>query len=523
VVTLLHHSIAKQAGERPEQVAFRCRDQSLTYQSLYKRSSQLANLLISLGIESMDRVGIFTGKAIELPIAIYGILAAGAAYIPIDPNSPIDRLEFLLNDCGIEVLITSNQKIKVVQKIATNNKTALRCLIGIPENSIESIQSIPWSAIEAFTHSPPRVSIQEDDLAYVMYTSGSTGTPKGLMHTHRSGLSYARYSSYLYKVSSSDILGNHAPLHFDISTFEFLTGPYSGATSVLIPEEELMFPASLAKFIEREKLTFWYSVPLALIQLLTRGDLSGVNLDSLRYILFGGEPFPPKYLAKLVALLPNAHFCNVYGPAEVNQCTNYQIPPDYQATDQPIPIGHVWPGAKALIVDETDRPLPSNQIGELIVASSTMMHGYWGRPNLNETAFYNEEPIPGFQRRYYRTGDLFKMDSEGLLHFCGRKDRQIKIRGYRFELDEVEAAFTAQTEIEEAVAVMVHSSDDESEIVVAVILRNGIDFDPTKAIAFARSKLPHYGVPSRIEVLTSFPRTPTGKPNRPSLAASISS
>lgn len=523
MVTLLHHSIAKQATERPEQVAFRCRDQSLTYQSLYERSSQLANVLLSLGIKNMDRVGIFMGKTIELPIATYGILTAGAAYVPIDPNSPVDRLEFLLKDCGIEILITSNQKIKVVQKIATKHKTALRCLIGIPDNSIESIQSIPWSAVDAFSSSPPQIAIQEDDLAYIMYTSGSTGTPKGLMHTHRSGLSYARYSSELYKVSSADILGNHAPLHFDISTFEFLTGPYSGATSVLIPEEELMFPASLAKLIEREKLTFWYSVPLALIQLLTRGDLSNVNLDSLRYILFGGEPFPPKYLAKLVALLPNARFCNLYGPAEVNQCTHYQIPPNYQATDQPIPIGHVWPGAQALIVDENDRPLPANQIGELIVASSTMMHGYWGRPSLNATAFYDEEPIPGFQRRYYRTGDLFKMDNTGLLHFCGRKDRQIKIRGYRFELDEVEAAFTAQSEIEEAVAVMVNSPDNENEIVVAVIVRKGIYFDSSKAIEFARSKLPHYGVPSRIEVLTSFPRTSTGKPNRPSLAASISS
>lgn len=458
-------------------------------------------------------------KDINVPISTYGILAAGAAYVPIDPGSQTDRVEFILQNCGIETLITSQSKVRFLKKIVDANSTPLKTIIGVSENAFESLECISWETVNGFPRTTPDTDTQEDDLAYVMYTSGSTGKPKGLMHTHRSGLAYARHSADLYDVSTNDVLGNHAPLHFDISTFEFLTGPYAGATSVLVPEEELMFPNTLAKLIERERLTFWYSVPLALIQMLTRSDLDSVDLSSLRWVLFGGEPFPPTFLADIMQKIPGARFCNLYGPAEVNQCTYYHLPQNFQDTGKPIPIGKVWAGAKVLIVDENDTILPPNEIGELLVASATMMHAYWARPDLNEKAFFYNEALPEFKERYYRTGDLLKMDENGQLHFYGRKDRQIKIRGYRLELDEVEAAFSAQAEIEEAAAILIIDSNGEKEIVLTAILRNSENFDCKKSLEYARSKLPHYGIPSRIEILQSFPRTPTGKPDRKALAS----
>lgn len=520
MISLLHHSVKKHAVERPLSTAFRCREKSLSYQELHQKSSQLANLLLSAGIKNLDRIGIYMGKDLWLPVATYGILVAGAAYVPIDPNSRQERVEFILKDCDIEVLITSQDKQKLLQKIVGSKKTNLRIVIGLGEATIEGVRSIPWSTITKSSSVPPNIKVQEDDLAYIMYTSGSTGVPKGLMHTHRSGLAYVRHSAELYNVTSQDILGNHAPLHFDISTFEFLTGPYAGATSVLIPEEEIMFPQSLAQLIEREKLTFWYSVPLALIQILTRSDLSEVNLSSLRWVLFGGEPFPPKYVEQLMAVIPGARFCNVYGPAEVNQCTYYILPQNFKDDSTPIPIGYVWQGATDLIVDENDRAVSTNEVGELLISSCTMMHGYWARPDLNKNAFYFEEPIAGFKRRYYRTGDLVKKDENGILHFYGRKDRQIKIRGYRLELDEVEAVFIAQAEIEEAVAVIT-TKNDEKDIVLAVILHDSKVFDCKMSLDSARLKLPHYGIPSRIEILSSFPRTPTGKPDRERLTRNL--
>ena len=510
--TLLHHSITQNAETRPQGSAFRCRDNALNHKQLYESSAQLANTLVESGISSIDRVGIYMGRCIEMPIAVYGILMAAGAYVPIDPSAPPDRVKFILEDCGINILITNESKQSALSRILDSDSTPLKHIIGLSQGIIDSIRTVSWKTVWQAAKTPPAETAREDDLAYIMYTSGSTGVPKGLMHTHRSGLAYARHSADLYQVSSSDILGNHAPLHFDISTFEFLTGPYAGASSVLIPEEEIMFPVSLAEFIERERLTFWYSVPLALIQILLQADLSQVDLSSLRWVLFGGEPFPPKYLEKLIGLIPSARFCNVYGPAEVNQCTYFHLPEDFGDIGEPVPVGNIWEGARGIILSTEDQVITDNdeEVGELLIASATMMQGYWNRPDLNAKAFYYEEPAPGFRRRYYRTGDLFRRDKGGLLHFQGRKDRQIKLRGYRLELDEVEAAFTAQEHVLEAAAI-VGEVDEEKQLIVFISLQQTDEFDAATSLEQARSRLPRYCIPQRLEVLSSFPRTTSGK------------
>lgn len=514
----LHHAIVEQAERQPSREAFRCRGERLTYQDVCERAAQLAHALRAMGLRPLDRVGIFMNKDISMPVATYGVLMAGGCYVPIDPTAPGARVEFILRDCGIRILISGDFKRAMLARIAASGHTPLSHIIGLSGNPVGEIEQLSWESIATCDRALPSNAGQEDDLAYIMYTSGSTGVPKGLMHTHRSGLAYACFSARQYAVSPADVLGNHAPLHFDISTFEFLTGPYAGATSVLLPEEEMLFPASLAKMIELEQLTFWYSVPLALIQMLTQGELEKVDASRLRWVLFGGEPFPPKYLEALMRCLPNARFCNVYGPAEVNQCTFYNVPIDFTDTGEPVPIGAFWEGARGLIVDRDDREITDERPGELLVSSPTSMQGYWRREDLNRRAFYFEEPAPGFTRRYYRTGDLFRRDARGVLHFLGRKDRQVKIRGHRLELDEVEAVFTAQPAVLEAAAVAINLGDGVKDLVLSVTLRRNNGFDPTKALELARARLPQYGIPSRIEVRSSFPRTPSGKIDRTELA-----
>lgn len=514
MIELLHQSIARHAAERPEATAFRCREESITYIQLLRQSNQLANCMRSNGLNTGDRVGIFMGKTIHLPVATYGTLAAGGAYVPIDPSASESRLEFILKNCGIEIIITARSKLGLLKKVASAGTTPLRVVIGLPEGMIDSVTTVPWESVAQSETTPPELDLCENDLAYIMYTSGSTGTPKGLMHTHRSGLAYARYSAKLYDVSTADILGNHAPLHFDISTFEFLTGPYAGATSVLIPEEEIMFPNNLAKFIERERLTFWYSVPLALIQILTRSDLSQVDLSSLRWILFGGEPFPPNFLKELLQHIPNAQFCNVYGPAEVNQCTFFKIPRGSDFPNGSIPLGQIWDGAKGLILNTNDEPTPPNDTGELLVHSSTMMTQYWERPDLDDKAFYYKKLDTGEIRRYYRTGDLVQKSNDGLLYFIGRKDRQIKIRGYRLELDEVELALASCPIVEEAAVVTLRNEQDETELSATLKLRPQADFDKKAIISHIKKTLPHYGIPKYIKSTSDFPRTGSGKIDR---------
>jgi amino acid adenylation domain-containing protein len=515
---LLHHSIEEAAERCPDHEAFRFRGSSLTYASLAGRSNQLANFLRNRGVRSMDRVGIYMLKGLELPVALYGILKAGGAYVPIDPGAPRSRIQAILKDCDIRHLVTNDSRARQAASLAREVST-LECVVGskVEETRCDT-RFHSWSDIEAGESSDPRARITEHDLAYIMYTSGSTGVPKGLMHTHHSGMSYARLSARTYGVRSTDRLANHSPLHFDMSTFEYLTGPLCAATTVIVPEETTLFPVSLAELIERERVTFWYSVPLALIQLITQGELARFDCSCLRWVLFGGEPFPPKYLWRLMRAWPQARFSNSYGPAEVNQCTYYHVPSEDMDSPDPIPIGRVWEGAEGLIVDADDEAVAPGATGELLIRAPTMMRGYWARPDLNAAAFLSREPLPNFQKRFYRTGDLVRRREDGNLQFLGRKDRQIKVRGYRVELDEVENVLGALREVSEAAVVAIARGEGEKEIVGAVSATPGVDCDVAQVRQKIAELLPPYAIPQRIELLVQFPRTGSGKIDRRALA-----
>ena len=373
---LLHHSIDDSAERDPTHEAYRFEGTGLTYEQLVRQANQLANVLIDEGVRPGDRVGIFMHKGLELPVALYGILKAGAAYVPIDPATPTDRIEFIARDCGLRHLMTGASRARQTAELVDRG-VGIQSVIGAAGAGTSSgCRFIQWQEIGTADARTPRARVTEQDLAYIMYTSGSTGAPKGLMHTHGSGLSYARLSARTYDVGPDDRLGNHSPLHFDMSTFEYLTGPLCGAVGVIISEETTMFPVSVAELIERERLTFWYSVPLALVQLITSGEIDRRDARSLRWVLFGGEPFPPKYLWTLMDRWPNARFSNVYGPAETNQCTYYHVPAQDKGSTDPIPIGKVWDNAEGLIVDSDDAVVPTGTPGELLIRAPTMMMGY---------------------------------------------------------------------------------------------------------------------------------------------------
>ncbi|MEM7587323.1 MAG: amino acid adenylation domain-containing protein [Acidobacteriota bacterium] len=522
---LLHHSVFEAAQRDPDRDAFRFEGRGLTYAELAERSTRLANLLIAHGVKPHDRVGIYMNKSLELPVALYGVLAAGAAYVPIDPTAPAARVKFILEDCGIRHLITQGSHARKAVRLAAD-APGLRCVVGAQPPATEKASDtpafLPWSEVDAAPPQDPGVALVEHDLAYIMYTSGSTGAPKGLMHTHGSGLAYARLSAREYGVRPEDRLGNHSPLHFDMSTFEYLTGPWVGATTVIIPEEATMFPLSLAELIESERLTFWYSVPLALIQLLEQGEIEGRDLSSLRWVLFGGEPFAPKHLARLAELWPHARFSNSYGPAEVNQCTAYHLPSGPLDVEQPIPIGPVWPGAEGLIVSADDQEVAPGEVGELLIRAPTMMRGYWARPDLNQRAFYRQDLFEDFDKVFYRTGDLVRDPGDGNLLFLGRKDRLVKVRGYRVELDEVEAVLNALPDVAEAGAVAVRGDDGQATLCAAVLPREGATLDAAELRRGAAKRLSPYAVPSRIEVRTSLPRTGSGKIDRKALKQEFS-
>ncbi|HUF64322.1 MAG TPA: amino acid adenylation domain-containing protein [Verrucomicrobiales bacterium] len=512
---------AEDSAQRfPDHPAFIFRDAVLTYGDVARRARSLAAYLLERGLAPSGRVGLYLRKCLELPAALYGVLAAGGVYVPIDPAAPPGRLRFILEDCGIRHLVAGPERRAALTALVRDG-VQLDSIIGLEPGDVEGAHCVPWSEIWARDPLSVLPRRTELDLAYIIYTSGSTGSPKGLMHTHASGLAYARMSGRVYDVSPEDRLGNHSPLHFDMSTFEYLTGPLHGATTVIIPEETTVFPVSMSRLIESARLTFWYSVPLALVQILLRGEVQDCDCRSLRWVLFGGEPFPTGHLRNLMRLWPHARFSNVYGPAEVNQCAYYHLPASPEDVPDNIPIGRVWENAEGLVVDEEGGPVAAHQPGELLVRSPAMMRGYWNQPGLNQRVFFDCEPIPGFRERFLRTGDLVRDRGDGELLFLGRKDRLVKIRGYRLELDEVEAVLASHPAVAEAAAVALSAGEGEKEIVAAVILREGTGAGCECLRAHAASRLPHYGVPSRISVLSAFPRTGTGKIDRNRLAQDL--
>jgi amino acid adenylation domain-containing protein len=464
-------------------------------------------MLSELRVNRGDRVGILLDPSLETAIAVYGIMSAGAVFVPLDPNAPPARIAYVINDCGIRHLVSGKKQSRSLNKVLKEN-ISLEAVIGMDEKL--PVKSISWEEIALIGPSQTvSVRMLEDDLAYIMYTSGTTGTPKGIMHSHRSGLAYAKLSMDLYDVRSSDILANHSPLHFDISTMGYFTMPLAGGTTVLIPESHKVIPASLSQLMEKERITIWYSVPLALIHLLQRGALEDRKIDSLRWVLFGGEPFPAKHLESLMKLWDKAVFSNVYGPAEVNQCTYFHLSV-LPEKDAAIPLGHVWNNTEVLIVDNNGLEVGDGDTGELLVRTATMMKGYWGKPELTQKAFFTRERFSNAAEIFYRTGDLVWRKSDGQLMFAGRKDRQVKIRGYRIELDEVESILISHPYVSETAVYNIKNEEDQSIEAIVVLSDPGVETEENIKEFLAR-KLPAYALPRRVYFSDKIPRTPAGK------------
>ena len=499
----LHQNLINSAACYPDKDAFCCGKERITYQQLDELSSRLASYLRHLGVTPTDRVAIRLGPSVQTAISVYAVLKSGAAFVPIDPSLPKDRLVQLLEVGGISHLITSDSDCTLQDELP-HTLPSLKAVIQDNESARH-----PWDNIEDF-QPISEVSADAAKVAYVIFTSGSTGQPKGIVHTHTSGNSYARLSAELYGVTPQDRIANLSPLHFDMSTFGFLTSVYAGATCVLVPQSNLVFPACMSSLVEVEKVSIWYSVPFALIQMLNRGAIDQRDLSSLRWILFGGEPFPPYYVNLIREHAPNARLSNVYGPAEVNQCTYFHIPSRSENRDpvpeQPIPIGKAWDETSTLVVDSRCNDVQPGQTGELLVNSTTMMQGYWDSGMQDSQVFYERDGV-----RYYRTGDLVTEDDRGRLLFLGRKDRQVKIRGYRVELDEIEHHANSHPDVVECAVVVLNRPQSQ---IYAIVTCDSKSITENQLRRFLADRLPAYMVPERAFVVDSFPRTSSSKIDR---------
>ena len=342
------------------------------------------------------------------------------------------------------------------------------------------------------------------------------------MISHRNALAFVEWSrDDTIGVGPDDRLSSHAPFHFDLSVFDLYVAALAQATVVLVPDGTSLFPVKLAEWIERQRISVWYSVPSILVQLLNRGRLERFTYPRMRRMLFAGEVFATKYLREWMVRLPHAEWHNLYGPTETNVCTAYRVPAPPEG-DKPISIGAAASGDTIILRDEAGRVLTEpGQEGEIWVDGPTVALGYWGDEKKTRERFVTAPELTGDTRRVYRTGDLAAWDGAGNLTFFGRRDHMIKSRGYRIELGEIESAAAGHAAVQEICAVPIPDADIGNRIRACVVLHAGAQLDRDGFERHLAARLPRYMVPHEVFFLSGLPKTSTGKIDRRALAGDL--
>jgi len=520
---MLQHLLTEGAARDPDHIAVVDRAESMTYRELDAASARLAEGLAARGVGSGNRVGLFLDKSLHAIVAVWGVLRAGAAYVPLDVASPAKRIARIVENAELCAILSTEKRWSTLAPALTLSPA----FVGFAQAAPSA--SEPEFAFETLTSSsaPARGSGAREDAndpnraAYILYTSGSTGQPKGVVLSHRAARSFVEWASAITQLAPRDVVSSHAPLHFDLSTFDLFATCLAGATVVLVPPELNVFPRNLADWIAERRITVWYSVPSALSRLALTGGLDRHDWSQLRQIIFAGEVFPVAHLRRLREQIPGARYWNWYGPTETNVCTAYALDELSAEQTTPVPIGTACANCNLLVLDEAGAVCSRGETGELHVSGPSLMTGYQAMPEATANAFLVRGE--GANRgRWYRTGDLVREDTAGLLHLVGRRDGMIKSRGYRIELGEIESVLYQHPGVAEVAAVALPDEEIGNVIRVVAVAKAGESLEAGKLRAFCSERLPVYMIPQSIEVRGSLPRGSTGKVDRLRLREQLS-
>jgi amino acid adenylation domain-containing protein len=535
---LLQRLLIEAAARQPQRPAVASDGCLLTYQELDQLSNKMARALLRLGVAPGDRVAILAPKSAAAVVGLYGTLKAGACYVPLDPKAPAGRLSHILRDSGAAVIVADGPRTSLAATVADAVPRSPGVVVvdvpGGPERGEaasvpakgqdqeqrhgQGQEVVPWSAVAGESREPlAEERAIETDLAYILYTSGSTGTPKGVMISHRNSLTFVDWAAAAAGLSEQDRVCSPAPLTFDLSVFDIFATCRAAACLTVLPEASATFPVSIVRFLESERISVWYSVPSVLTLLACYGNLQQSDLSDLRVVIFAGEVFPPKHLARLIDELPRPRYLNWYGPTETNVCTAFEVPAGW-ADAQPTPIGKACANTEVFAVTSEGRQVSApGEEGELYVRGPSLMRGYWGQPVKTSEALVRHPFRSEYDEFVYRTGDLVTTDPSGNYVFLGRRDSMAKIRGYRVELGEIEATLYRHPAIQEA-AVLPMPDELLGSRLRAVVTADGSNLSREDVLDHCRRWLPSYMVPDIVEFREEMPRTSTGKVDRAGLA-----
>src|SRR5215813_12754400 len=488
---LLHEIFEAQADARPENAAVVFGREETTYAGLESRANRLARHLRSRGVGRGSLVAMLLRRSVDAYAAILGILKSGAAFVPIDPEYPTDRVAYILEDSGAGALVTSADFAR--------RHAAFDGGVVCVDADRDAIAAEKPSRLTR-----EEVGASPQDLCYIIYTSGSTGRPKGVMIEHRNARSLVQAEGHIYATRSEDRVYQGASLAFDLSVEEVWLAFHAGATLVAAtPEMERAGP-DLSRLLTESGVTVLSCVPTLLSMLAE-------DAPTLRLLIFGGESCPEWLVARWAR--SGRRLVNTYGPTETTVIATYaELLPG-----KPVTIGHAVPGYRVYLLDDELRPAPRGEAGEICIGGAGVARGYVGLPDETRARFV-PDPFAPADARVYRSGDLGRLDANGNIEFLGRVDGQVKIRGFRVELTEIESALL-QADGLRAAACAVREDVAGIQQLVGYVVPGASPVDEERLRSHLRSQLPAYMVPALIETVTDLPRLSSGKLDRASLPA----
>ncbi|MBG1267392.1 non-ribosomal peptide synthetase/type I polyketide synthase [Nostoc sp. WHI] len=510
----IHQLFEEQVELTPNAVAVVFGHQRLTYQELNSRANQLAHYLQELEIKPDTLIGICLERSLDIFVGILGILKAGAAYVPLDPDYPQERLDYMFSDSQVSMLLTT-------KKLVTQ----------IPEHGTQLVYlDVDWDVIATKGQQNLASEVRPENLAYVIYTSGSTGRPKGVMVPHCSLVNayFGWEQAYQLRTKTSSHL-QMANFSFDVFTGDLVRGLCSGAKLVLCPREWLLAPELLYKLMREEKVDCAEFVPAVIRNLIAYLEKTKQNLDFMRVLAVGSDSWYVKEYEEFQGFCgQETRLINSYGVSEatIDSCyfesTNVKLP-----VEALVPIGKPFPNVQIYILDSALQPVPIGVLGELYIGGAGLAHGYLNRPDLTQERFIANPLSNEPTSRLYKTGDLARFLADGNIEFLGRIDNQVKIRGFRIELAEIEAVLRQHPTVSQTVVIAREDIPSDSctdrsrsKRLVAYVVGNQ---DSVPVISdlrrFLKEKLPEYMIPAAFMVLETIPLTPNGKVNYRELPA----
>ncbi|MEU7934634.1 amino acid adenylation domain-containing protein [Micromonospora echinofusca] len=502
--TPVHETICRQAERTPDAVALRGDGRERSYRELLDEAAVLAGRLRAEGVGPGSVVGLCTERSPEMVVAVLGVLLAGGAYLPLDPSHPRPRLDLMLGAADA-VLVLADDAGRAALGRGGEPSVPVRPLTG---------GDLPAAPVDWRGYRAPEEVVE--GLSYVIFTSGSTGAPKGVQMTHLSLANRLVWMRDAYRVGPGDVVLQKTPYTFDVSVWELLWAFMTGATLVTAEAQAHRDPQEMVDVVARESVTTVHFVPSMLALFVEEAGLA--RCAGLRRVICSGEALPPKLVNKLTAALPQVEVHNLYGPTEAAiDVTAW--PCRRPEPEDTVPIGRPIANVAAYVLDGRGELAPVGVPGELVLGGDCLARGYAGRPDLTAERFV-EVTVAGWPQRVYRTGDLAWWSPDGHLHYGGRIDTQVKIRGQRVELGEIESVLNRHPLVANSVVLLRDDLGAAATLVAYVVAERDAAADAVAEPAlraFLARELPEHMVPLRYVVLPELPATANGKVDRRAL------